>query len=839
MIVSVNWLKKFTEIDVPIDELAELIGSRLVEVEEVIDLGKKYDGIVVVKVIKAEKHPNADKLNVCLVDDGGVVSNVSRNEDGYIEIVCGAPNVRAGINAAWLPPGSTVPATADLAEPLVLTARELRGVISNGMLASSRELAIGDEHDGIVELNPELKPGSPFAPALELDDYLLDIENKSLTHRPDAFGIIGFAREVAAIQGKQFVSPVWYTALQPVLAEKKEVSAIKNPRVTIADPALCPRYEAVVIANVDPQSPSPLIIQSYLKRVGIRPINEVVDITNYLMVVSGQPTHAFDYDAFVSIGGTDQAEIVVRAAKQDEKLKLLDGREISMTPEDIVIVSRDTPVGLAGAMGGAESEITDETKNIIIESATFNMYNVKSTAMRHAVFTDAATRFTKGQPAAQTAPVLASAIRMMTDIAEGWRASDIIDEYPGKTDPVTVNVTIEQINNLLGTNLSVQAITKTLENAEFIIEEQDENLKIRAPYWRNDIHIPEDIIEEVGRLRGFDLVDPELPKRLYKAVTSTGFEQFRTKIRNALVRAGANEVLTYGFVHGKLLQKANQDPENAFKIVNAISPDLQHYRLSLVPSLLDKVHPNIKQGYDHFAIFEFNKVHQKDLMDKAEKEIPAELQHLALVVTADAKIADKIMQGAAYYEAKYLLEFLAASLKLPLNFVPLGDVKDASAIWSAPYEPKRSAVIQSNGRDVGIVGEFKRPVAKSFKLPKFAAGFEIDLNELFEASSQAGTTYKALSRYPGTELDICLRVNAGITYRQIVSAAQKVLDATSLEWHVEPVDIYQKSEDAPQKQVTIRVKLTDHSKTITTAEANEVIERIATEAKQTLDAEKV
>jgi phenylalanyl-tRNA synthetase beta chain len=839
VIISVNWLKKFTHIDASIDELAELIGSRLVEIEEVIDLGKKYEGIIVAKVKRVKPHDNADKLSVVHIDDGGNTPGVNRMEDGLVEVVCGAPNVREGMLAAWMPPGITVPSTADLAEPLVLASRELRGVISNGMLGSAKELAVGEDHTGIVDIDLDVQPGTPFAKAFELDDYLLDIENKSLTHRPDCFGIIGFAREAAAIQGKKFTSPEWYKSLEPKLYDKKEAEGIKEPSVSIEDPALCPRYEAVVIAGVDSKLPSPAVIQSYLRRVGVRPISAVVDITNYLMLVTGHPLHAFDYDKFVAKAG-GEPRIVVRAGRQDEELTLLDGRTVEVTSQDILVCAGDTPVALAGAMGGADIEVDDSTKNILLESATFNLFNVRGTAMRHAVFSEAATRFTKGQAAQQTAPVIASAIRMLSDIAGGQRASEIIDEYPGKSEPQTLKVPLELVSDTLGADLGMNDVVSVLENTEFEVDaEAPYTIVATPPFWRSDIHIPQDVIEEVGRIRGFDNIAPALPNRPYRAQFPELFEQFRSRVRSSLVRAGANELLTYSFVHSRLLQATGQDVGKAFKIVNALSPDLQHYRLSLVPSLLEKVHSNIKLGYRDFALFEMNKVHEQGKMTRDDNDVPLEFQRLALVFAADSKHA-KNYGGAPFYQARRLLEYLAAKLNAQFKYVPVSELTDQhDGQLMAPFEPKRSAAIEVDGRIIGVVGEFRTPVKKALKLPDCTAGFELDLSALHAATVDNPSPYTPLSRFPGTEQDVTLKVAVDLPFAKVVGTAKKALADSRLEWRIEPIDIYQPQQENQFKNITLRIHLTDHNKTITTTQASNVVGQVVQAASNELGAEQV
>lgn len=815
MIVSVNWLKQYTDIKVPIDELATLIGARLVEIEEVIDLGARYKDAVVVKVVSVSSHPNADKLKVVEIDSGKSAGNV--------QVVCGAPNVHEGMLTVWLPPGAVVPSTHGSADEFTLDAREFRGVKSHGMLASASELAISEDHSGLIEIDKEAQPGDSFSKLYELDDYLLDIENKSLTHRPDCFGVIGLAREVAAILGQKFTTPDWLMALDPQMGDKS-ASTVQQPSVKIADPKLCARYQAVVLSGANQNIMSPLQIQSYLSRVGLRPINAIVDTTNYLMVSSGQPLHAFDYDKFINVGG-GKAEIVVRTAKDSEKLRLLDGRDVSLSSEDIVICSGDKPVALAGAMGGNSTEIDANTKNILIESATFNLYNLRGTQMRHGIFSEAITRFTKGQPAKLTAPVLASATRLIMAATGAERVSDIVESYPVKQPEIKVKINFEKFQQVLGKEHSQEEIVGILKDVDFDVEASGSLLVATVPYWRGDINIPEDLVEEVGRIKGFDNVKPSLAKRDFTAVRPDSFDELRSQIRKVLVRSGANEVLTYSFVHGDVLNKAGQKAKDSYKIVNSLSPDLQYYRQNLTPSLLSLVHPNIKAGFDDFALFEINKAHNK-VHGLDEENVPGELNFLTLVLARK-----KSKKGAPYYEAKKYLDFLAHSLGLELTYKSID--KELGYPVTAAYEYRRSALAydKKSGELIGIVGEYKASVAKNFKLPSFVAGFEIEHEALLKAVSQAGTIYKPLSRYPSTSRDVCFQVANEITYAQIFEAAEKALTGSGVEYEIAPADIYQ-PKDGKTKNITIHVHLTSHDHTLRGDEANNIIDKVSHEVTQ-------
>lgn len=808
MIISVNWLKKFTDITMPIDELATLIGARLVEIESVEDLSEKYKDVIIVKVVESRDVEGSDHLHVTKVDDGGKIQDIERDENGLVQVVCGAPNVHAGMLAAWLPPSSTVPESFGTNDPFVLGARKLQGYVSNGMLASAKELDLFDEHDGIIEVDKDIPAGTLFAEAYELNDYLLDVENKSLTHRPDTFGIIGFAREVAAIQGHAFKTPEW---LMNGFGHNTVDASIEAPTVTIDDPEVSARYQAIVLSGANEAAVSPLQIQTYLSRSGVRPINAIVDVTNYSMLLSGQPLHAFDYDKLVAVGG-GKADIHVRKAKAGETLLLLDKRTIELDEGDIVITAGDTPIALAGAMGGADTEIDKNTKNIIIESATFNLYNLRSTQMRHGIFSEAITRFTKGQPSELTAPVLFEAVRMISELTGAKAVTDVAEDYAVKPEQVKIEISTDQINGLLGSDFSVEDITKTLQNVEFDVENNDTNLVVTAPYWRADIHIVEDIIEEVGRINSYDGITPTMPARDFTAVMPTTFDSLRAKVRSLLQSAGANEVLTYNFVHGDLMRKTHQDPSNAYRIVNSISPDLQYYRQSISPSLITNVHANVKAGYDHFALFEINKFHVK-IHGLTDEGVPKELDGIGLIVTSS-----KSKNAAPFFEAKAYVEYLAEKLHLDFVYEPLEEGNDYPV--TQPFEPKRSARIwdRETRERVGVVGEYRRDVAKSFKLPEYTAGFELSTGALLKLSGQKLSSYAASSKFPSVERDVCFKVESAISYQQIIDTANDAVAGSGLDVKISPVDIYQ-AEGLETKNITIRVSFASFEKTLTGDEA--------------------
>ncbi len=852
MKISVNKIRKINELyqaagdPAPhgVQDLVEKIGAQLGAVEETIEYGKRFDGVIVSKVVSCVKHENSDHLNICKIDDGGKAQDVERDENGYVQVVCGAPNVREGLTVAWLPPGSTVPESFEDDEPFVLSARPLRGVVSNGMLASARELSIGESHDGIVELPEDIIAGTPFAVAFNLvGDVIIDIENKMFTHRPDCFGLLGVAREIAGIQHTAYKSPDWYTVNPtfPGIEAEELPLTVRNEL-----PELVPRFMAAVLRDVTIK-PSPLWLQIYLAQVGVKSINNIVDYTNWFMLETGQPLHAYDYDK-VAAHDTDThgATLVVRYPKQGEKIALLNGKEIEPRAEAIMIATNDTLIGVGGVMGGTTTEVDENTKNIILECATFDMYSIRRTSMTHGLFTDAVTRNNKGQSPLQNAGVLAKAIDEIRTAADGKLASAVVDD--NHLDEATrtrgalyapVTVTPDFINARLGLTLTAEEICTLLKNVEFTVDQDGDSLIATAPFWRTDIEIAEDIVEEVGRLYGFDHLPLELPKRDLTPTQKDSMLTFKQRVRSILAAAGANEVLTYSFVHGNLMEKVGQNPEQAFQLSNAISPELQYYRMSLTPSLLDKVHMNIKAGYGKFALFEMNKSHNL-LHADTDQGLPTEFNMISLVFAANDKQADKQM-GAAFYEARTYLTYLTDTLGIAVQFEAISNEPDFPVV--KPFDLKRSALVRVKGTDtyLGIIGEFKSSVRKALKLPEHSAGFEIGLKELLGTSGRTGG-YAQLPRFPKTEQDICLKVPAGVAYQDLYNLVWNTLAEIQPEATVpalRPIDIYQREDDPEHKQVTLRFSIASFEKTMTDAEVSKMLEKVASAAHEAFQAEVV
>ncbi len=869
MKISLNEIKKLVKIPDGItdEELIERIGSRLVEIEEVVDLSPRYKGVYIAKVVGCEPIEGTH-LHLCQIDVG--VKTAEFSEAETVQVVCGAPNVHTGMLAVWIAPGAIVPETYGN-ENFKLSVRKLRGYESHGMLAGADELALANEHKLIAEIDSRLaSPGDSFAEIFGLNDTILDVENKSLTHRPDCFGLIGFAREVAGILGVRFQEPEWIKSglglgdgdrnstgvLQTlshdtdsqagagsIRAQRDEKSATvsgdnglqERLSVAISDSNLCPRYSCAVFELGD-NKPSKFLTENavFLAKAGMRAIDPMVDLTNIIMLMTGQPLHAFDYDKLIAVGGTKSPKIIVRVAKEGEELQLLDGETIKCIPEDILITSNDVPVALAGAMGGKNTEIDASTKRVVLESATFSLYNLRKTQMAHGIFSEAITRFTKGQPAAMTLPVLLEAVREL-----GVEPLALADVWQGDKEPSVVKITTLAVNRLLGSDYSTAEIADTLQDVGFEIKDYQKAVKkikkvgplkmsleiekvpnkeliVTAPRWRTDIHIPEDVIEEVGRLLGFDNIPLDLPQKSFSGSEVAPMWKLKQELRSTLSdRLGMHELLTYSFVSKDLLEKVGQDPENSYEIVNSISPELQRFRQQIVPSLLSKVRENIKAGYDNFSLYELNQVSTK-AGGLTDEQTPVLENHLGVVQLGD------------FYKLKAdILVMLSRGLKVKFEYASM--LGNSEAAQKYPYlEPARSAVLSTGSEIIGAFGEVKSAVLRCLKIEKAAAAAEISLDGLVDLKPELKKDLQ-LSKFPFVERDLTLKVASDAAFGRFDEKIRGVLNGEELINTVSAVSIYQAKVDDSTKNISFHLRFSSRNKTLDQAEISDIMERITME----------
>lgn len=805
MRISLNTIKKYAKVPESVSdkELLELIGSRLVEIEEVIELGPAFDRVFVVKVVKCE-HIEGTHLNLCEIDDGGKATDMKRLENGLVQVVCGAPNVHAGMLAVWIAPGAIVPDTYG-EENFKIGARKMQGYESNGMLAGADELGFATEHKTIAEIDPrDANPGDLLRDVFDLDDKIIDVENKSLTHRPDCFGLIGFAREVAGILGIKFDEPEVFAQLEKT---KLTGSGAVDLSVEITDAEICPRYSCAVF-DLPKNEPSKYLTAEaiFLAKAGMRVIDPMVDLTNILMLETGQPLHAFDYDKLVAVGRSKNPQIVVRVAENEEELQLLDGKVIKCTPDDILITSNDVPVALAGAMGGKNTEIDASTKRVVLESATFSLYHLRKTQMAHGIFSEAITRFTKGQPAAITLPVLAEAVRQLAVAPLA-----VADDYSMKDRATVVKLTTVMINQLLGTSYNRKTIVTTLENVGFIVGGDGDQLTVTVPAWRTDIHLAEDVIEEVGRLLGYDSIPLSLPTRPFLESEIDPMVSLKQELRGILSgRLCMNELLTYSFVHRDLITKVGQDPEDCYQIVNSISPDLQYFRSEIAPSLLDKVRDNLKAGHKDFALYEMNQIARKG-SGLTEEGTPVTKTHLGIVATSD------------FYMLKAQVLALFAELRIPVEYSALSQ----EVAGHHPYlEPKRSAELFLNGQNIGVFGEVRQTVLEKLKLENTISALEMNPEQLAVTPRTAEVKVE-LSKFPSVERDLTLKVASDTPFGRVAQSLHDYFAKQNLYFTITPVSIYQAEGKAATKNLSFHLRFSDPNQTLNATEISAIMDEIA------------
>ncbi len=500
MKLPTNWLQEYTRLELDNEELKENIATQLGAIEHIEDWDKKYEGVLIAQIVSKKDHPDADKLGVYKV-------NIGEEE---LQVVAGDKTLNVGDKVAYFPVGSIVSSTVGTADEFRISAVTLRGVESNGMMGSEKELDFGSDHSKVMRLEEDAPAGEFFGKHYGLGGKVIDIENKALANRGDCFGILGLAREVSGIQGLKFESPAWYLNETSIKEDDRLPIIVEN-----RSGGHCARYTAIVMDNVN-VGQSPAWLKARLLQCGVRPINNIVDITNYLMLLTAQPLHAFDYDKILDKDSKSKniAKIVVRHSENGESITTLDGKTVELPEGVLVIADSDNPIGIAGIMGGQSTEIDENTKRIVIECANFDRYNVRKSSMKLGIFTEAVTRFTKAQDPSRCAPILAKAVEMIEQLSQGQVASLLQDNWENPQIQTDIEVEINRANTHLGTNLTEEQISTILTNIEYEVERVGDGLlSVKVPTFRPDIQLREDVFEDIGRQFGYNQIEVTLPSR--------------------------------------------------------------------------------------------------------------------------------------------------------------------------------------------------------------------------------------------------------------------------------------------------------------------------------------
>lgn len=784
MKVSLSWLKDYVDFDLDGPTLAERLSESLAETEFLGAVGEGVDGIVAARVVTSEPHPDADTLSVCVVDWGG----------GSSTVVCGASNVRAGITAVLAPPGATI------ADHRTLSAQTIRGRRSHGMLVSAMELGLEEASEGIIELDEGTEPGADVGPLLGIGDAIIDVDVQP--NRSDCLGVLGVAREVAAIVGAEFKGPA--VSLQEGSERAEDLAAVR-----LDDPEGCPRYMARVITDLA-IGPSPLWLQTRLRSVGQRSISNVVDITNFVMLEYGQPIHAFDYDRL------EAKEIVVRRARAGEILVTLDGEERKLGAHHLLICDGERPVALAGIMGGGETEVSETTRNVLLECAWFDPVVIRRGALDLGLQTDASMRFEHGVDVEAMGEVAARACSLMSTLAGGRVASGSVDVGVRSRPPRSVALRPRKVREMLTDELSDELIVEHLKRLGFQVREVgggEKALDVSVPARRLDIEIEADLIEEVARIHGYDRIAPEVP---YHAIEATADRDLvaRGSVRDAMVGLGFIEVVTTAFVSPEALARLAPDTgtTGAIELTNPVNKACPFLRTSMIPGILDVVRRNVNAGERDLRIFEIGKVFSVggDGFD--------ERWALAGVLTGRAgrRSWDAEAREIDFYDGKGALWTLTEALKV--------DSPEAACYDGPMLDGRSGSRLRVSDRDAGVFGMLSREVLDAWELTAPVFVFDLDLDLISSLCKTIGD-YVPLARFPRVRRDIALVVDesvpAGDVQKEIVGAGGEFLA------DVEVFDVFRGEQIGPgKKSIGFALTYLSTERTLTDAEVDEAHRRV-------------
>jgi phenylalanyl-tRNA synthetase beta chain len=747
------------------EEIALRLTMATAEIDSIEHVNEHFKTIYAAKILDVLPHPNADKLTLVDIDAGGK----------KYRVVCGAPNHKKGDVVPLATVGTR------FAEDLIIKKTKIRGEESEGMLCSERELGLSDDHSGIMVLPPDTKVGTAFSELYpHRVDVRFDIDNKSITHRPDLWSHEGFAREISALFGRPFKSIVNFGLLDS-LKDRKPLS------VRILNPEASPRYSGLVITGIIIKE-SPDWLKAMVESIGMRPINNIVDITNYVMAELGEPMHAFDRK---KLNGN---EILVRMAGLNEELMTLDGSSFELNVEDIVIADSRGAIALAGVMGGGNSEIEDSTTEIVLEAANFNPVNIRKTANRYNHRTEAAIRFEKSLSPELTVPALLRCYDLIKQVLPGAEAaSKIIDAYPVKQKKISIETTNDFIRKRIGEKIDDARIAKILTSLDFTLQSKKERLTIEVPYYRatKDISIPEDIVEEVGRIYGYDNIPPQSPSVSCETPNKNIFRLFERRVKGILSgHYNMIEVSGYSFIGEETLNKLKINEDAELRLKNPLSNEQDRLRRSLVPNTVGNIKLNSKY-FDEFSIYEQGRVYLKNSRESADLSREKTM--------ATGAVFRKKTATPVFYEAKQIV----AGLLQKLQVADYSLEPETKAL--PPYaNPGRSMVVMVDKRLAGYIFELHPETIREFDIAGIAAMFDIDVEMLHSASKRA-TVFTELQKYPEVPFEVSVLADRQVYARDICSIIEQ--SNNELIQSVEVVSVYE-GNPIPEGNKSVSLKVT-------------------------------
>ena len=781
MNVSIKWLQEYVDFDLSPERLAERLLMLGMEIESIKQLGEGLDRVVVGRINAVQKHPQADKLVLCNVDVGSSTD---------AQIVCGAPNVREGLIAPVALVGAQLP------NGLTIKRAKIRGEESGGMLCSEQELAISDEASGLMELPDDTQIGASIVEALGLDDVVLELE--ITPNRPDCLSMIGVAREISVATGNPLKLP-------EVNVQCSQTADVHNlTSVTIAASDLCPRYAARVIRGVK-TAPSPAWLQRRLEAIGVGTINNIVDITNYVLMEYGHPLHAFDYHRLT------ENRIVVRRAESGEKLKTIDAEERKLRPDMLVIADAKNPVALAGVMGGFDSEITDQTVDVLLESAYFDPPSIRKTSRALGMHTEASHRFERGTDPEGVIPALNRAAQLIAEIAGGEICSGIVDVYPGKGEAINIKLRPERANFVLGTEIDTDEMRNILTRLGFTVSD---TFEVTAPTFRPDVSQEIDLVEEIARVYGFDNIPTTLPRGDIPIPQVDPKEDLRERVKMYLLQCGMMEAMNYAFYHPDVFDRIrleSTDPlRQAVQIANPLSEDQSIMRTTLLPSLLANAQRNRNHQINDVQFFECSKV----FIPNGTDEYPSEPERVAGIIAGNlgAGVYGDPLRPADFFDIKGVVEGM-------LDRCGLSDYTITHADHPA-FHPGCRAEIRIGDKTLCVFGEAHPEVLENYDLPHKAYLFELDFEGLLNAVEPM-KQFEPIPIYPSVNRDLAIVLDVDTPASRptdiIKSAGGELVSALHL------FDVYT-GEQVPEGKKSLAFAIEYRSRTETLTD--EIVDRV-------------
>jgi len=794
--ISINWLKDYIDLSgITVEDIVDKITTAGLEVDEVIDESKKFDKIVVGLVKEKYKHPNADKLSVCKVDDGKEIYNV----------VCGAPNVEAGQKIAFAKVGAVIPS-----ENFKLTKAKIRGEVSLGMICSEKELTLGEDHNGILVLDTDAKIGTPLSKVFGLDDVLLDI---AITpNRADALSHIGVARDVSALFERDIQMP-------NIVINESDTNASRLASIEIENTIDCPRYVAKVVENVEIKE-SPKWLKAKLESIGLRPINNVVDVTNFVLYEVGQPLHAFDLD---KLSGK---KIIVKSAKEGDKFVTLDSKERTLLSSDLMICDAEKPVAIAGVMGGENSEVSELTKNILIESAYFRPSSIRKTSKKLGLQTDASYRFERGCNPDITVFAAQRAAQLIAELGNGKVAKGEIDVYPNSIEEKIVNLRFARITKILGFDVPKETVKNTFLKLGFsIVSSNETELSIEVPLFRPDIEREIDLIEEVARIYGFDQIPP-VKKISVSLSPKVDQYSFTDKLRGIFSGFGFNEIITNSLWNKQTAEKFG----NSIGVLNPVTVEMSHLRPSLLPGILSTISKNIKVKENSLSIYEIGHIFNKKNDEIVSFKDFEEKETILFAITGN-------YQSSEWYQnqRKYDIFDLKGVLSGFYYALYKSELKEKNFVITTKKGFNFYFDIKIGNKILGSGGEVSSDVLKYFDIHQPVFAFEFDILQLNDVSTKQ-RKYKQLLKYPKVKRDFAFVLDKNINVGSVVKYINSV--SSNLLKNVKLFDIFEgDSLGANKKSIAFELEYFEYSKTLTDEEVDKDFWKVIESVKNKFNAE--